>query len=367
MSAVDVLHGQAPAQTFQDKLVFVGTTALWTLDLIATPFDAQFAGVEVQATVADNLLQRDFIRRLEHGVALETLVVLALGLGVVLLVGRIGLAWGALGAAACLVALWGAAIWLVSTSGVFVSPLFPTIGVISALAAMTPAKLLVERRRADRAGEATATSQRIMVQSLLSLTEVRDAETGRHSRRTQQYVRLLAERLSTHAKFHDALTPERIELLSSLAPLHDIGKVGIPDGVLNKPGALTTEELAEMRKHPAYGRDVILHAEQRAGVTDDVILAVVKEIAYTHHERWDGTGYPEGLRGADIPLAGRLVALVDAYDTIVSGRLYRESASHEEAVAFITAGKGTQFDPDVVDAFLEVADEMGRLSRNPII
>ena len=126
---------------------------------------------------------------------------------------------------------------------------------------MTFAKFTVERRRADTAGRETTDAQRLMVQTLLSLTEVRDAETGRHSRRTQQYARLLAEQLATHPDFRDYLTPERIDLLSSLAPLHDIGKVGVPDHILNKPAPLTPEELVEMRKHPTLGRDVILKAE----------------------------------------------------------------------------------------------------------
>src|SRR5204863_604758 len=139
--------------------------------------------------------------------------------------------------------------------------------------------------------------QRLMIQTLLSLTETRDAETGRHSRRTQRYAKVLAEELSTINGFSDYLTPERIELLSSLAPLHDIGKVGIPDHILNKPGALTAEEMAQMRKHPALGREVILKAEQQVGVHDDATLAMAKDIVYTHHERWDGTGYPQGLRG----------------------------------------------------------------------
>ena len=128
-----------------------------------------------------------------------------------------------------------------------------------------------------------------MVQTLLSLTEVRDAETGRHSLRTQQYARLLAEPLAAHPRFRDYLTTDRIELLSSLAPLHDIGKVGIPDRVLNKPGPLTPEEAAEMRRHPELGREVILRAESRVGVRDDTTLQLAKEIVYTHHERWDGT------------------------------------------------------------------------------
>ena len=220
---------------------------------------------------------------------------------------------------------------------------------------MTLAKFTVERGRADTASRETTAARRLMVQALLSLTEVRDAETGRHSRRTQQYARLLAEQLATQPDFRAYLTRERIDLLSSLAPLHDIGKVGVRDHVLNKPGALTPEELVEMRQHPALGRDVILKAEARVGVRDDATLEMAKDIVYTHHERWDGTGYPQGLRGTAIPVAGRVMALVDVYDAVHARALYQKSLSHDDTVEFIVKGKGTHFDPAVVDAFLGVA------------
>jgi len=190
---------------------------------------------------------------------------------------------------------------------------------------------------------------------MLSLTEVRDAETGRHSRRTHQYTKVLAKELSTYPRFRAYLTPERVDMLAGLAPLHDIGKVGVPDSVLNKPGSLTPEELAEMRRHPVYGRDVILKAEANALVRDDEILSLAKAIVYTHHERWDGTGYPQGIKGEDIPIPGRIVALVDVYDATTTRTLYKEPLSHEKAVAFIVSGKGTHFDPDVIDAFVRVA------------
>jgi putative two-component system response regulator len=175
---------------------------------------------------------------------------------------------------------------------------------------------------------------------------------------------VLAQQLSAHPRFKDYLTPERIELLSSLAPLHDIGKVGVPDAVLNKPGALTPEELTEMRRHPVYGRDVILRAEQKVGVKDDAILSLAKEIVYTHHERWDGTGYPEGLKGTAIPVVGRLMAVVDVYDATVTRTLYRPRMSHDTAVNFIVSGKGTHFDPAVVEAFLVVAPVFEQVSHS---
>ena len=355
VSAADVMSGSVPAGTLQDKIVFVGTTALGTREVVATPLDTLFVGVEVQATVADNLLQQDFISRSQYGTALEGMVVLVLGIAVTWLVASTGTVSGVLGSTISIAALWYFAGWVLSTTGVFVSPLMPTIGVMAALAIMTFVKFTVERGRADTAGRERTNAQRLMIQTLLSLTETRDAETGRHSRRTQQYVRLLAEQLSTHPEFQDYLTPERIDLVSSLAPLHDIGKVGVPDHILNKPGALTPDELAEMRKHPEYGYEVILKAEGRVGVRDDAILAVAKDIVYTHHERWDGTGYPRKLRGTEIPVEGRVMAVVDVYDAITTRTLYRPPMSHDDAVKFIVERKATHFDPAVVQAFVTLA------------
>ena len=278
VSAADVLNDRVPKGTLQDKIVFVGTTALGTREVVATPLDTLFVGVEVQATIADNLLQQDFLRRSELGTALEGVVVLGVGLVVTLFVAGTGSVAGVIGTGLSIAGLWYLSVWLLSSTGVFVSPVWPTIAVLAALAVMTLVNYVVERRRADTAGRDRTNAQSLMIQTLLSLTETRDAETGRHSRRTQQYVRLLAEQLSTHPDFEDYLTPDRIDLVSSLAPLHDIGKVGVPDYILNKPGALTPDELEQMHRHPEYGYEVILKAESRVGVRDDAILAVAKDI-----------------------------------------------------------------------------------------
>lgn len=355
VSAADVMSGKVPPGTLQDKIVFVGTTALGTREVVATPLDTLFVGVEAQATVADNLLQQDFISRSQFGTILDAVVVLMIGIAITSLVASTRTTSGLIGCALIIAALWYAAGWTLSASSVFVSPVMPTTGVIGALAMMTLAKFTVERRRADTAGRERTNAQQLMIQTLLSLTETRDAETGRHSRRTQEYVRLLAEKLSTNPEFSDYLTPNKIDLVSSLAPLHDIGKVGVPDHILNKPGALTPEELAEMRKHPEYGYDVILKAEGRVGVRDDAILAMAKDIVYTHHERWDGNGYPRKLRGTEIPIPGRVMAVVDVYDAITTRTLYRPPMSYDDAVKFIVERRATHFDPAVVDAFIHVA------------
>ena len=272
---------------------------------------------------------------------------------------------------ACLAVLWIGAVAAL-TAGVLFSPLYPTVALVFGLTGTTIAGVMVERRRADTAllevssavhraesaGRETSKAQRLMIETLLSLTETRDVDTGKHSRRTSRYARLLAGALAKNADFATYLTPERVDLLSSLAPLHDIGKVGVPDAVLNKPGALTPEEMVEMQRHPVYGRDVICRAEKESGIVDDVILGMAKEIVYTHHEKWDGTGYPEGLKGADIPVPGRVMAVIDVYDAVTARRVYSEPMSHDAAVDLIVKSKGTHFDPEVVDAFLTVAQDI---------
>jgi CHASE2 domain-containing sensor protein len=363
VSAADVMSGRLAAGVFKDKLVVVGATALGTRDAVTTPLDTLFTGVEVQATVADNLLRQDFISRSGLASIAESLVALALGIAVAFLIARTGPTWGVLVVIGCWVGLWAGAEWALSVKRTFLSPLIPMLGCVAQLAAMTLASFTRERGRADRASVERAVAQRLMIQSLLSLAEMRDADTGSHSRRTQHYAKRLAEQLAAHPRFRDYLTPERIDLLASLAPLHDIGKVGIPDQLLNKPGQLTRDEIEEMRRHPSYGRDVIVRAEQQVGVHDDDVLAMAKDIVYTHHEWWDGHGYPRGLRGEQIPIPGRVVMLVDVYDALRSRRVYRQPLLHASAVDVIVDGRGTHFDPAVVDAFMQVASEFQYMSE----
>ena len=195
-------------------------------------------------------------------------------------------------------------------------------------------------------------TQAVLIEGLATLAECRDPETGGHIKRTQNYVKALAMKLKDHPRFRDALTDETIELLYLSTPLHDVGKVGVRDHILLKQGKLTEEEFEEMKKHTVVGHDTLRMIEQKLG--QSTFLKCAREIAYSHQEKLDGTGYPLGLKGEEIPIAGRLMALADVYDALISKRVYKPPLSHEEAVGIIAKGKGGHFDPDVVDAFLEL-------------
>jgi putative two-component system response regulator len=193
--------------------------------------------------------------------------------------------------------------------------------------------------------------QLVSIRALAHLAETRDPETGNHILRTQCYVQELARRLTGHARFHATLSEHYIALLARSAPLHDIGKVGIPDAILQKPGSLTVEEWKIMKTHAEIGAVAIERAERDAeqGVE---FLTLAKEIAHWHHEKWDGSGYPDGLVGDAIPVSARLMAIADVFDALISVRVYKPALPFDEARAIIAAGRGRHFDPDMVDAFL---------------
>lgn len=222
-------------------------------------------------------------------------------------------------------------------------------------------RILEEKVR--RRTKELANTQDVTIRSLAILAEYRDNETGGHIIRTQHYVRLLAEALQDHPRFIDQLSAgEYVDLLFKSTPLHDIGKVAIRDMILLKPGRLTAEEFAEMKRHTVYGRDALLRAEDalEEPITPS-FLSMSRDMAYSHHEKYDGSGYPLGVAGDAIPLPGRLMAVADVYDALVSKRVYKPPFSHNKAYRIITEGDGRvepiHFDPDVLEAFRRVADQ----------
>ena len=204
--------------------------------------------------------------------------------------------------------------------------------------------------------------QEMTVLALASLAETRDTETGNHLRRTQHYLRVLGEHLRKDPEYTDGLDGDMVDVLFKCAPLHDIGKVGIPDRILLKNGPYTPEEFEIMKMHPTLGRDAIVKAQEISGQRMG-FFEIAKEIVYSHHEKWDGSGYPQGLAGAQIPVSARLMAIADVYDALISRRIYKPGMTHERAVQIIAAGRGTHFDPAVVDAFLAMGSKFDAIAN----
>nr|WP_320025693.1 two-component system response regulator [uncultured Acetobacterium sp.] len=217
----------------------------------------------------------------------------------------------------------------------------------------------LEQRVEERTRELCLT-QEITIEALASLAEYRDPDTGGHIDRTKNYVKILAEKLSTTEKYQKILNEEIIKIFYKSAPLHDIGKIGIRDEILLKPGKLTFEEFEEMKKHTTIGYEALRIASLKLG--ENSFLKHAMEFSKCHQEKWNGTGYPDGLSGDEIPIAGRIMAIADVYDALISKRVYKPPFTHRSAVAIIKEGRGVHFDPMMVDAFEAVTEEFRQIA-----
>ncbi len=222
---------------------------------------------------------------------------------------------------------------------------------------------ILEEKVAERTREILLTRD-VTFHALATLVECRSPETGAHILRTQAYVRILARHLREEAAYPELEDAEYVTLLHKSAPLHDIGKVGVPDHILLKPGRLTAAELEQMKRHTRHGRDALLVPEAQLGTSR--FLQVARELINTHHERWDGEGDPEGLGGSAIPLPGRIMAVADVYDALTSARVYKPAMSHEEALRVMEEGRGSRFDPVVLDALLACHEEFREVASQHV-
>ena len=215
-------------------------------------------------------------------------------------------------------------------------------------------------RRQRRAAEKLLDTQDVTIRTLARQADLRDENTGRHLERTARYVGILARRLARYSEFRGYLTPRYIEDLVKSAPLHDIGKVGVKDSILLKPGPLTAEESAEMKRHCEYGRRVLTQAQH--DLAEESFLTMAAQLCNSHHEHWDGTGYPLGLSGEQIPLSARIMALADVYDALRTVRSYKPGLCHEETCRIIEGQAGRELDSRIVHAFMEGHEEFRAVS-----
>ena len=349
--AADILNGTTKAPEIEGHIVLVGATAPGLLDIRATPVDPAMAGVEVHANIIDTLLRRDFVVRPKAAALYEFIGVIFFGLISTVLFARCRALVNLAGFFLC------TSFAVISTAflfknGIYLSPLYPLLAYTANFSVLSLLDFWREERRLKEKTRQQLATQESMLETIANITETRDPETGGHIRRTQRYVQALAEHIRSKPAFAAIIDDAYIENLYLSAPLHDLGKVGVPDHILLKPARLTTEEFEEIKKHTQYGKRVIDAAQNKLG--DTSFLRLAGEMAFSHHEQWDGNGYPEGLMGEDIPLSGRIMAIADVYDALISWRPYKDGISHEEAVALILARRGSQFDPQLIDAFSEI-------------
>jgi adenylate cyclase len=368
ISAAAILDGTADPAALKGKIVILGTTATGLHEIRTSPLEAAQPGVEIHATVLDNLLAGDPIAHPPWARGLQIVFVLFTGFLLTALLSRARAIRGLAAVVPSIVGVWLGSWWFLAYRQVYLSPLLPAAGMALVFTLLTSLRFLQADREVRVRTRKLALTQDAVIQSLAALAETRHHETGGHIQRTRHYMLALATRLRDHPRFRHYLDDAAVDLLYRLAPLHDIGKVGVSDRTLLKPEALTPEEYDEMKRHTLWGSETIRHAKNLLG--EDSFLRIADEIALTHHEQWDGMGYPHGLKGEEIPIPGRLMAVADAYDAIISPRLYKPARSHEEAVHDLRKRRGTNFDPDVLDAFLEVREEFrqiaGRFAGTPV-
>jgi HD-GYP domain-containing protein (c-di-GMP phosphodiesterase class II) len=360
VSAASILDGTADPTDLKGKLVLLGTTAAGLKEIRTTPLEAAQPGVEIHATVIDNLLAGDPIAQPPWTRGLQIVIVLVFGFLLSGLLSRARAIWGLAAVIPSTVGIWFGSHWLLVHRQLFLPPLVPVATLLLVFTLLTSLRFLQADREVRERTRKLALTQDAIIQSLGALAETRHHETGGHIQRTRHYMRILATRLRDHPRFRHYLTGEMVDLLYRLAPLHDIGKVGVRDQILLKPERLTPEEFEEMKRHTLYGSETIRLAKNFLG--DDSFLQVADEITLNHHEWWNGTGYPRGLKEEEIPIPGRLMAVADVYDAIISTRGYDPAYPHEEAVRIMREKQGTHFDPDVVDAFLTDGEEFRKIA-----
>lgn len=363
VSAVDLLNGSARSSEINGKIIFVGSSAIGLSDLHSTIFDSQFPGLKTQAVIVENMAGNNFVREPSWSQPAILLSGLVIGLLVSILfifINELLQLFLGTTVLAVMVLLLCAALF--QFAGLLVSPTVPILTITILFTWFTVARFAIEKRNAYLWFKKLANAQQVTIESMSAVAETRDPETGAHIKRVQHYAKAIAEQLRDTGHYLETLTPEYIDLLFVSAPLHDIGKVGVPDQILLKPGKHTDEEFKLMKMHAEFGRQIIFSTARK--IEGENYLRIAGEVAATHHEKWDGTGYPQGLSGLAIPLSGRIVIVADVYDALISRRCYKPPFPHEVAMENMRAGRATHFDPVVLDAFFEIEEKIKEIAAH---
>ena len=359
--AIEVLNGSLKSSDIEGKIVLIGSSAVGLYDLHGTIFDSQYSGSKIQAAMLESMTVGTFVREPSWaGIAILVISVLS-GLimsALFIYVDKPALWVG--GTLLLAIAVSLLSFFLFKSASEFLSPGIPFLVIITLLLLFSVARFIFEKRRTHLIQRKLENLRIVTIDAMSAVAEARHQETGAHIKRTQHYVRAIAKQLQRTGQYTELLSDEYIEMLFVSAPLHDIGKVGIPDNILLKPGHLTLEETALMQKHAALGKQMIYDSYQNA--EGDDFLEIAGEIALSHHEKWDGTGYPNGLAGQDIPLSGRIMAVADVYDALINERCYKPAYAQETARKIMQETRDKDFDPTVIDAFLDIEDTIAAIA-----
>lgn len=362
ISVLDIFNRTIERSEIEGKIVFIGSSAAVLNDLVQTVLDPTFPGVQAHAVLTGNILNSELIVTPSWNRSLILVSCLLAGLCMVsiftLSSSPLPTLMGTLGLAAAFMTL---SYLLFIFDNAFVSPGAAVITAGILFAFLSAARFSIEKRNAFLWLRQLTRTQQLTMESMAMVAETRDPETGAHIERTKYFVRALAEELKRSGHYSDILSPNYISLLYLSAPLHDIGKVGVPDKILQKPGKLTEAEFEQMKKHAEYGHAIIANTVRR--IEGDNFLKLSGEIAYTHHEKWDGSGYPRGLKEEEIPLSGRIMIVADVYDALTNERYYKPAFSHGTAIDIMQKDREVAFDPVVFDAFMRIEDQVIAISE----
>ncbi len=360
VSAVDVLRGAVDPAVFAGKYVFIGATAMGLHDNYMLSDGTLRPGIMAHATLIENILDNALVS--ETSFTKRILFVFSLFSAIVLMILMRAKKYIYV---LTLFSLLSIGILVLSmimmrhnfyvSTGYFIIPLAFYLFVLAMVL------FVIYYSDQKRFYEKMAKANEAMIDSMALVAETRDTETGAHIMRTKEYIRVLAEHLLSKGFYRDIITQEYIVDLYHAAPLHDVGKVGIPDGILKKNGKLTSEEFEIMKTHSYLGKKIVENAIRQ--YQQSTIMMRAQNIAHFHHEKWDGSGYPNGLKGDEIPLEARLMALADVYDALISRRVYKEAFSYETSENIIIEGRGTHFDPMLVDAFVEIKEQYKKIAE----
>lgn len=363
LSAGDLLLGKTDPAIMKNRIVFMGASASGLGDHHTTPLEQYFFGVGIHATAMDNILNRNLLYRPPWAMGMEWFMILLTGLSCSFMLIHLKPWPCTLSLAAITTGLWFMELLFLRKMQVFISMTYPLITLFVTFSLLTVIRFRIEEKKMLRRTRDMVAAQNLTLIGITALAATRDKETSIHIRRTAIFVKILALRLRLSPEFSSLLDDHTIELMFKSAPMHDIGKVGVPDAVLLKPGKLTESEFKEIQKHTEHGWLAIEEAEKVSGIDGDTsFLKVSKEIIRCHHEKWDGSGYNQGLKGEEIPLSARIMAVADVYDALTSKRVYKASFDHTRARDIIVEGRGSHFDPRVVDAFLEELEQFKEIA-----